>query len=153
MSRKTQLWYLIGLSALTVVAQYIVQGAMASGGVPSGFNIWFWYIDYGLWGARALIEAWVIVYLFTTRTQTNTQAVVIICFEVCLIVLITLTLGPALYALTIDKAIQDTLSDISLRLWTFGIAAYTSLMMGSAGFAYKIQGDKMKRKKRITKKQ
>ena len=124
---------------------------MASGGVPSGFNIWFWYIDYGLWGLRALIEAWVIVYLFTTQARSRTEAVVIVCFEVCLIALITLTLGPALYALTVGLAIQETMSDTSLRLWTFGIAAYTSLMMGAAGFAYTIQGDKVKRKKRETK--
>jgi len=148
MSRKTQLWYLIGLSAATAVFQYVVQGAMASGGVPSEFSTWFWYADYGLWGARALIEAWVIVYLFTTQARSKTESIVIVCFEVGLIVLITLTLGPAWYALTVGLAIQETMSDINLRLWTFGIAAYTSLMMGSAGFAYKIQGDKIKRKKR-----
>lgn len=139
MTRKTQLWFLIGLSALTATAQYIVQGAMASGGTPELFAQNFWYIDYALWGLRSLIEAWVIVYLFQTVAKTTTQKYVLIGFEIALIALITLTLGPALFALTTGQKIAETMTIISLRYWTYGIAAYTSLMMGSAGFAYRVQ--------------
>jgi hypothetical protein len=139
MNRTKQLWFLIGLSALTATAQYIVQGAMASGGAPELFNQYFWYIDYGLWGLRSLIEAWVIVYLFQTTGKTAAQRYVLIGFEIALITLITLTLGPALYALTTGQHIAATMTAISLRYWTYGVAAYTSLMMGSAGFAYRVQ--------------
>lgn len=139
MTRRTQLWFLIGLSALTATAQYIVQGAMASGGTPELFAQNFWYIDYALWGLRSLIEAWVIVYLFQTVAETTTQKYVLIGFEIALIALITLTLGPALFALTTGQKIAETMTVISLRYWTYGIAAYTSLMMGSAGFAYRVQ--------------
>lgn len=139
MTRRTQLWFLIGLSATTATAQYIVQGAMASGGTPELFAQNFWYIDYALWGLRSLIEAWVIVYLFQTVAKTTTQKYVLIGFEIALIALITLTLGPALFALTTSQKIAETMTIISLRYWTYGIAAYTSLMMGSAGFAYRVQ--------------
>ncbi len=139
MTRKTELWFLIGLSALTATAQYIVQGAMASGGTPELFAQNFWYVDYALWGLRSLIEAWVIVFLFRTVAKTSTQKYVLIGFEIALITLITLTLGPALFALTTGLPIAETMTIISLRYWTYGIAAYTSLMMGSAGFAYRVQ--------------
>jgi len=139
-TRRNQLWFLIGLSATTATAQYIVQGAMASGGTPSEFAKWFWFIDYALWGARALIEAWDIVYLFTTKPKTKSQSIALIGFEVMLIALITLTLGPTLFALTKGVSIVEAINNDGLLLaWSFGIAAYTSLMMGSAGVAYRIQ--------------
>lgn len=141
MSRQKQLWWLIGLSAATAGAQYVVQGAMASGGAPAQFDAWFWYGDYGLWGARALIEAWVIVYLFQTQARSRGQSVTLALFEVALIGLITLTLGPALRSLGYGALMRVTLAEPWFTLWNFGIAAYTSLMMGAAGYAYKVQSD------------
>jgi hypothetical protein len=139
MARRKQLWFLIGLSAASAVAQYVVQGAMAGGGSPQEFSRWFWYADYGLWGARALIEAWVIVYLFQTQARTRGQAVVLTVFEVALVGLITLTLGPALRSLGYGRSMRATLPEPWFTGWNFGIAAYTSLMMGAAGLAYRVQ--------------
>lgn len=141
LTRKNQLWFLILLSSLTAVAQYVIQGSMASGENPIDFNKLFWYIDYFLWGIRSLIEAWVIIYLFSTKHNTQAEYIILTVMEMTLIVIITLTLGPALFALTIGDQIKNTMGETSLRLWTFGIAAYTSLMMASAGLAYKIQSN------------
>jgi len=141
MSRKEQLWWLVGLSALTAVAQYVVQGALASGHNPAGFMQEFWYVDYALWGLRALIEAWAVVYLFATVARTIWQEVLLIVFEVALIALIALTLGPALRALGMGLQMRDSLSPEWFTAWSFGVAAYVSLMMAASGTAYKIQPD------------
>lgn len=138
-TRRNQLWWLIILSAITALAQYVVQGATASGHNPAEFVSYFWYADYGLWGARALIEAWVIVYLFQTKAETWGQSVVITSFEIGLIGLITLTLGPAFRSLGYGILMRESLSEPWFTFWNFGIAAYTSLMMGAAGYAYRVQ--------------
>lgn len=140
-TRRNQLWWLIILSAITALAQYVVQGATASGHNPSEFVSFFWYADYALWGARALIEAWVIVYLFQTKPETRGQAVLVTTFEIGLIGLITLTLGPAFRALGYGVVMRESLAEPWFTFWNFGIAAYTSLMMGAAGYAYRCQPD------------
>lgn len=112
---------------------------MASGGSPAEFDPIFWRIDYGLWGVRALIEAWVIIYCFSTQTKRWWETVGLGIVEVALIALIFATLGPALRALTLRQPITEILNDQELIWWTYGIAGYTSLMMAGVGFAYKIQ--------------
>jgi hypothetical protein len=138
-SRRNQLWWLIILSAITALAQYVVQGAMASGHNPAQFPMWFWYMDFGLWGARALIEAWVIVYLFTTQASTRMQRIAITLFEISLITLITPTIGFALRGLGYGLETREMLAEPYLTWWYMGIGAYTSLMMGAAGYAFKAQ--------------
>ena len=90
-------------------------------------------------GARALIEAWVIVYLFQTQAQTRGQVIVLAAFEIALIGLITVTVGPALRSLGYGLPMRQSLPEPLFSAWNFGIAAYTSLMMGAAGFAYRAQ--------------
>lgn len=138
-TRKNQLGWLIALSAATATAQYMIQGAMASGGSPADFDPIFWQIDYGLWGFRALIEAWVIIYCFSTQTKRWWETVGLGLVELALIALIFITLGPALRALTLQRPITEILTDEQLIWWTYSIGGYTSLMMAGAGFAYKIQ--------------
>ena len=139
MTRRQQLWALIGLSALTAAVQYVIQGALATGADLATFPPLFWVADYSLWGVRALIEAWVIVYLFQTTGGTARQQVVITAFEVVLIGLIAVTLGPALRAVGLGEPVKSTMSATLFGLWNLGIAAYTSLMMGAAGYAYRVQ--------------
>lgn len=136
---KKILYLLIGLSALTACAQYIIQGTLATGGTPASFAQQFLLADSALWGARALIEAAVIAYLFQTVPHSTAQSVVLTCFEVALVSLITLTVGPALRAMGLGLPIRETLSPSIFTLWNFGIAGYTSVMMGAAGFAYRVQ--------------
>ena len=141
MNRRNQLALLIALSALSAVALYIIQGALATGANLSEFPSWFWIFDYCSWGARALIEAAVIVYLFSTEPKTITQGIILAAFEFALIGLITLTVGPALRAIGMGTTLRESLSPSLYSAWTFGIAAYTSLMVGAAGYAYRVAPD------------
>jgi len=141
MNRRNQLVLLIVLSALSAVALYVLQGALATGADLSEFPPWFWMLDYCLWGARALIEAFVIVYLFSTEPKTTWQGVVLGILEFALVALITLTVGPALRAIGMGVTLRDSLSPLLYSAWTFGIAAYTSLMVGAAGYAYRVAPD------------
>lgn len=139
--RQTQLSWLVGLSALSAVALYIVQGALATGADIKTFPAWFWTVDYVLWGFRALIEARVIVYLFSTDPQTPRQEFILVVFEVALIALIALTVGPALRAAALGQQMVDTVAPWVFTAWSFGIASYTPLMVGAAGYAYRVQKD------------
>jgi len=139
--RQTQLSWLVGLSALSAVALYIIQGALATGADLKTFPALFWTVDWGLWGFRALIEAAVIVYLFSTEPQTKRQEFVLGVFEVALIALIALTVGPALRAAALGKQMVDTVAPWVFTAWSFGIASYTPLMVGAAGYAYRVQKD------------
>jgi len=137
--RRKHLNWLIGLSAGSAALLYVMQGALATGADVHAFPAWFWLIDYALWGFRALIEAAVIAYLFTTRTEDATQKRFIGWLEFLLIALITLTVGPALRAVGLGQPVRDTMHPLAYTLWSYGIAAYTSLMIGSAGYAYRAQ--------------
>jgi hypothetical protein len=139
MTRKNQLYALIFLSAATAMLQYAIQGSMATGHSPAEeFSRNFWVLDWILWAGRALVEAWVVVYVFMTRPQSTGQRIALTFFEVVLIVLITLTLGPAFHALGAGKTAYEVLGEMHLA-WEYAIAAYTSIMMGSAAFAYQFQ--------------
>ncbi len=140
MTRKRQLWFLLVLSALAATALYVIQGAVATGANPRDiFGDSFWYTDYTFWGFRALVEAWVFIYLFQTIAKTKTQVVVLTFFKLTLITLTTFTLGPVLYMYAVDHRIAGTMSDLSLRLWAYAIASYTSLFTGAIGYSYQVQ--------------
>lgn len=143
--RQKRLTQLIALSALSAVALYVVQGALATGADVTAFPGWFWVLDYVLWGCRALIEAAVIVYLFSTEPSTAAQKRALAVFEFALIALITLTVGPALRAVGLRQTISESLTPGAYIAWTYGIAAYTSLMVGAAGYAYRVQPDEVDR--------
>jgi len=139
MTRQKQLTNLITLSSISAVALYVVQGALATGADLASFPQWFWIVDYALWGVRAWIEARVILYLFSTHTTYKREARVLALFEVALIGLITLTLGPALRAVGTRQSVQDSMQAWAYTLWCFGIASYTPLMLGGTGYAYRVQ--------------
>lgn len=138
-TRRNQLWLYVFLSAFSALCQYVIQGAMASGHDPAQFPAWFWISDYALWGARALIEAGVVTYCFATRTTTRAQSVILGIFEFVLIALVTPTVGYALRGLGYGLQVRDMLAEPWLTFWFLGIGAYTSLMMGAAGYAYRVQ--------------
>lgn len=149
MTRKRQLWILIFLAAFTTALQYALQGALATRADISAFPWYFWTSDYILWAARALVEAWIIVFLFSTTAKTRWYSVVLTTMEVMLIILITLTLGPALRSVGMGKSVVDSLSEVNLFgynagaalfwAWNMGIAAYAPAMLASVGFAYRMQ--------------
>ena len=129
---------LIYLAALTVAAQYVVQGAMASGATLADFPTWFLVVDYGLWAIRAFVEASVIVALFQVEPKTPRHARLLFVFEAALIILITLTLGPALYALGRGQTMAATLRGGWLLAWNLALASYAPLMMAASGAAYRV---------------
>jgi hypothetical protein len=149
MTRKQQLWALIGLAALTTALQYALQGALATRADIGAFPGVFWTTDYVLWAIRSLVEAAVIVYLFTTQAKTRWQSFILTCFEIGLISLITVTLGPALRSIGMGKSVEASLAEVFIGkynagvllfwLWNFGIAAYAPAMLASVGFAYRMQ--------------
>lgn len=138
-TRRNQLWLYVFLSAFTALCQYVIQGAMASGHDPAKFPVEFWIADYALWGARALIEAGVVTYCFATRTTSGTQSVILGIFEFVLIALVTPTVGFALRGLGYGLQTREMLPEPWLTAWFLGVGAYTSLMMGAAGYAYRVQ--------------
>ncbi|RMF60614.1 MAG: hypothetical protein D6743_14720, partial [Calditrichaeota bacterium] len=138
-SRQEQLWYLIILTAATLTAQYALQGWLALGGNPADIAPWILTADSALWSLRALIEAWVLVYLFSTRASSRTDSIVLAVLEFLLIILITCTLGPALGTIGAGKSIREMMSATMYWLWYASIASYAPLMLAAAGLAYKIQ--------------
>ena len=139
LNRKNQLPILVLLAASTAIAQYVLQGTMATGDDPSLFGSEFYIAEQVLWGLRALIEAWIICYLFMTEARTKTQQAVLVAFEFGLIALLTLTLAPVVYTMSQTSPIQSILSNGQLWAWSFGISSFTSLMIGAVGYAYKVQ--------------
>ena len=144
LTRRNQLWVLIILTAITASLQYTLQGALATDATVEAFPDAFWIADYAAWAGRALVEAWVIVYVFTTRTQGKLQTAVLIALEAALLALITLTLGPAFRAIGAGERMYESLTYEGFWLWNFGVAAYTSVMMAAAGIAYRMQPEDVK---------
>ena len=144
LTRRNQLWVLIILTAITASLQYTLQGALATNAEIALFPAVFWIADYAAWAGRALVEAWVIVYVFTTRTRGKLQTAVLIALEAVLLALITLTLGPAFRAIGAGERMYESLTYEGFWLWNFGVAAYTSVMMAAAGVAYRMQPDDIK---------
>lgn len=134
-----RLTVLVFLAAASMVLQYAAQGALAAGFNPREFGDWFWYADAVLWGLRALIDAAVIVSLFQTQARNARDARLLAAFEVAMITLIAATMGPALVAIARSQSIDATLPPTLRWVWAFLIAAYSPLMIGAAGTAYKIQ--------------
>lgn len=153
MNRKIQLWLIIALTAITMMPQYALQGWLAFGGSPvsevvkagvtSGFWLWLSKVDPLAWSLRALVEAWALVYLFSSDAKAEQDAKWLARFEVALIVLITITLGPALAATGLGKSIKEALAWWpAFWLWNFAIASYAPLMLGAVGFAFRLEQSK-----------
>lgn len=138
MMRRRQLWFLIFLTAGAAIPQYVMQSALIAPDGVDSLPAWFWLADKLMWALRALIEPWVIVYLFTTQSRTTVQRImqgVLLLIELGLLVLIVVTVGPSIAAVRLGQQPQPFLG----IPWDWMLAAYTSLMMAGAGFAYRVQ--------------
>ena len=135
MMKNNKLAWLIGLTAATMAAQYALQGWLALGESPDDLPAWFRTVDTWLWIARALIEASVIFYLFATPDQSR----LITTFEIVLISLVTLTLGPVFVAVGQGGLMAQTLPPLAYWFWSFAIASYAPLMIAAAGYAYRVR--------------
>lgn len=148
MARKVQLWCIILLTAITMMPQYALQGWLAFGGSPTSTDL-FWLalrdIDPWAWSLRALVEAWALVYLFSSDPESAQDKKWLARFEVALIALITITLGPALAATGQSKSMKEWLAFTPFYwLWNFAIASYAPLMLGAVGFAFRLEKSQAK---------
>lgn len=137
-TRRTQMVWLLGLTALSLVPIYILIGWQTGGHGPDTVIQIFWVIEAGAWGLRALVEAWALVYLFQTVADSIRANKILIAFEVALISLVALTVGLVIIANGNRLAIANGLPAPLYWFWSFGVAAFAPLMMGSVGFAYKV---------------
>jgi hypothetical protein len=138
-SRSTWAWVLIISNALSMAMMYAMQGILVAGIEHGSLPAWFWPADIVGWMLRSLVESLVVFYLFRTQTRNNLYKLLLIFFEISLISLIMLTQGPALYAMTLQIPVSQTMSINALRLWTAGLGTYGALMLAAAGTAYRIQ--------------
>ena len=138
-NRQKQMVVLVALSAITGIAQYIIQGTMSTGHSATSLPAWFFIADHFLWGGRALVEALVIVYLFTTKPRSRGERYGLLFFEFLLIGMIVFTSGPAFRAMAAGMDIKSTLSPMMFTVWAYAMASYTAIMMAATGTAYKIQ--------------
>ena len=137
-TRSNLLWLLVIATAVSACLQYVMQGLLATGRTPDFFGEGFFVAESVLWGFRAIVEAIVVAYLFSTKATTERQERMLNFMEISLITLIALTLGPALTSMGYGKAVKDIMPHpILFWLWNFGIASYAPAMMGSAAYAYK----------------
>lgn len=145
MTRQRQLLWLLFLSGFTATAQYTVQGVLASAHNPLDFPQWFWVLEFIFWGARALLESWLVAYLFVTATPKLGQKLVITVWEGVVLVLIFFTVGGALralgYAMLNDyqSVMLESLKEPFYTYWSYAIGGYTATMMAAAGTAYRTQ--------------
>lgn len=137
-TRRTQMVWLLGLTALSLVPVYILIGWQTGGHGPDTVIQVFWVIEAGAWGLRALVEAWALVYLFQTATNEAKTNRILMVFEIALITLVALTVGLVIIANGNRLAIANGLPAPLYWFWSFGVAAFAPLMMGSVGYAYKV---------------
>lgn len=137
-TRQTQMIWLLGLTALSLVPVYILIGWQTAGHGPDTVVQIFWVIEAGAWGLRALVEAWALIYLFQTATDSIRANKILVSFEIALITLVALTVGLVIIANGNRLAIANGLPAPLYWFWSFGVAAFAPLMMGSVGYAYKV---------------
>jgi len=135
---------LIILTSLTTCLQYTLQGALATDADISLFPDTFWIADYAAWGGRALVEAWVVAYVFTTVYHGWAHRILITFVEAAMLLLIAATLGPTFYAIGSGQKIYVALTQKDFWLWNYGIAAYPSIMMAATGIAYRTMPEDIK---------
>lgn len=137
-NRKSQMMYLLGLTALSLVPVYILIGWQTGGHSSQDVDTIFWKIEAGAWGLRALVEAWALIYLFQTHTEVSRSSKILVAFEIALISLVALTVGLVIVANGDKSSLATGLPKPLYWIWSFGVAAFAPLMMGSVGFAYKV---------------
>lgn len=131
--RTTQMKWILGLTAISLVPIYVLLGWQTGGHSPDNVIPVFWLVEAGAWGLRALVESAALIYLF----QTISKSRILVVFEVALISLIAVTVGLVIIANGNGQALAQGLPGPLYWFWSFSVAAFAPLMMGGVGFAYK----------------
>lgn len=137
-TRKSQMVWLSILTAITLVGQYVMLGETGLSEQILGDQ--FQKIELVLWGARALVEVFVVIYIAMTKTSSEKEEVTLGRFKIALITLIVLTVGPVWLSKQYDVANLDAILSIyGTYIWAFSLAGISAIMLWGAATAYKYQ--------------
>lgn len=136
-SRTVQMRWILALTAISLVPVYILLGWQTGGHSPDSVIPLFWLVEAGAWGLRALVESAALIYLFQTVTNSKLPGRILAIFEISLISLIAVTVGLVIIANGNGQALARGLPGPLYWFWSFSVAAFAPLMMGSVGYAYK----------------
>src|SRR3990167_9864775 len=139
MNRKQQMWWLSGLTAATLVGQYIMLGNTGVGATPDQLPSWFWIAEKALWGLRALVEVGVVVYIGMTQTNDPRQKTLLWVFKGGLIMLIVATVGPIWAAHSLGETITTILGRGGVIAWGMLLAGISATMLAGVSYAYRVQ--------------
>jgi len=141
LTRSNALWTLVIATAVTGALQYVIQGVLVTGHradfLSETYGNVFWVVEGWFWAIRMIVEATVIAFVFSTKTSDERQVKLLNFFEVALIALIALTLGPALAVTGYNLTMREVLPTWAYWAWSFGVASYIPLMLGAASYSYK----------------
>lgn len=137
-TRAAQMVCLSILTAFTLIGQYVMLGETGLSKQILGES--FEWIELTLWGFRALVEVFIVVYISMTKTDDPHQAAVLNRFKVGLILLVILTVGPVWLSRQYpNKSMDGILSVYGTYAWSFAIAGISATMLWGVATAYKYQ--------------
>ena len=138
-TRQSQMVWLAALTALTLVGQYAMLGAVGLGHTPEILPGWFKNAELILWGLRGLVEIAVVVYVGMTTTEDERKQRVLWGFKVAMIFLIVLTVGPVWISNTLQAGIVETVTVVGVYIWGSALAGISAVMLAAVAYAYKVQ--------------
>lgn len=136
-NRRTQMKWLIALTATSLMPVYGLLGYQT--GPHGAKDVWaiIWTIEAVAWSLRALIEAWAIVYLFSTNTTNKKAQRQLTIIEIALIALIGLTVTLLVVANKNSQSINELWWPL-FWLWAASVASFAPLMFAGVGIAYRV---------------
>jgi hypothetical protein len=138
-TRKRQMVWLAMLTAITLIGQYVLLGLTGLGETRSVLPGWFTGFELVLWAARGLVEIMVVVYVGMTKADDQATSKTLWRFEVWLIAMIMLTVGPIWTSLTLGESIVSVIGRYGVYAWGFGLAGISAMMLLAVAYAFKAQ--------------
>jgi hypothetical protein len=105
-------------------------------------EVWpfIWTVEAVAWSLRALVEAWALVYLFSTNTLDQKAIKILQWIEGFLIGLIAVTVTLLIVANKMNQSINELWSPL-FWLWAVSVASFAPLMFAGVGIAYRVHID------------
>jgi len=136
-SRRNQMQWLLALTALSLVPVYGLLGWQTGPHGPDSVPGIIWIIEAVAWSLRALVEAWALIYLFSTHTTNQKSQRILSIIEVALILLIIVTV--TLLVVSNKRGVPTNDLPVSLFwIWAICVASFGPLMLGGVGIAYRV---------------
>lgn len=142
-NRAFQAKAILFLTAVTLIPIYGLQGWQSGPHSPDVVPLVVWVAEAVAWSIRALVEIWVLFYLFSTNTSDRRSKLTLAWIEGALISLIAITVT----ILIVSNKWNIPTSDLPLGffiLWAAGVASFAPLMLAGVGIAYRVhEGDRV----------